>query len=79
MLPATFFSLTMCAVAVATGTGNFQSGNHGSSNQIRGAPHCGSKVLFGSEYLTDLFNVHGHLSGIFMMGMERGCCNCANR
>ena len=44
----------MCAVAVATGKGNFQSGNHGSSNQIRGAPHCGSKVLFGSEYLTDL-------------------------
>jgi len=45
----------MCAVAIApTGTGTFQSGNHSSSNQIRGAPHCGSKVLFGSEYLTDL-------------------------
>ena len=37
----------MLAAAIApTGTGTFQSGNHGSSSQIRGVPHCGPKSIY---------------------------------
>ena len=82
------FSLTMCAVAVATGTENFQSGNHGSSNQIWGAPHCGPKLIYlvqnivclrwGSEQcLLDLgFRPKGPSKGQLI---SKCSCNCTNR